>query len=330
MVRPYPTALIRPTATGRRMPLAPIAFGTAAILNNLLMNRREQRFIQNRNIGNGGVTNQHDSKTTYKKRKYRKKRKNVLYKKFKKFYRRALLKDLGTNSLVFNDTLTTDDWNTNDQQWRFCHLNAANGTPSPFEVGETDLQKAAANNINTDEMTEKGFVQGSFMDITFHNTSSSTDLEVDVYWLVYKKTSRIANGLSLFLNAESATGVVPAQGPSQFADLSISQRGVTPFQFPAALAQGVTILKKVKHFVPRGGYFTTQWKHSRSFMYNPLDLSSQGFNFKGKTVTCLIISKKLTGHGAQGGSYSIGCTRTYTTKWLENNKDYNGQLVNGG
>lgn len=278
-------------------------------------------------IGVSGAPGQSGTAITYRRRRRgrrgRGRRGNRMGKLFRKQYLKNIIKDLGTNSIVMNN-VHSGTIDTNDQVILGANLYGMQGTLTPGEYGQRDMADIMLNWTRSDANNEKIIFSNGFLDLTFQNTSTNPcKFEVDVYTLKYKKSAKkIPNLNTLFATAATDQPLAPAGGVSSFTDFTLASRGATPFQFPLALAKGVAIVKKVKHFVPIGGYFTEQIKDTRKRFASLNDQQVDDMMYKGCTTSLLIVVKRIVGDTV-GGSYSIGVTRTYTMKALLDNADVN-------
>lgn len=279
-----------------------------------------------------GAPGQSGSSVQYRKRRRRSKKKSRYQRRQYKQFRRNLLKDLGTNALMLNESFTSNFAAGEQTQQAFSvSLNGWACGAASNKIGEQDLFRITGGNDNTNEITEKCFVKGSYLDLTFNNTSVAGNLEVDVYFISYKKNfNKYGDALEALTAAATATNTPTLPGGStlSWSAISLSQRGVTPFQLPAALAAGMSIYKKKKHFVPPGGYFTENIKYTKPFMVTPGDANNGIMPYKGRTITLLFIVKKIVGDTTNTPTYTCGATRTYTSKIIQANKDSAGIMVN--
>lgn len=268
-----------------------------------------------------GLSTQKDTITSYRK-KYNGGSSNRRYrrsaKRFRRMFQANLIKDLGTTSVLYNNNVVGSF--TTGQSITAVHLYGNRGDAAASEIGMRDLLQSGDYNQNIDQTIEKCIYNNGFMDLTYHNTGT-VSLEVDVYYLKYKKKAMIEQSISqVFAQAATDTPLVTPGVP--FTSIELTKRGATPFQLPVALSKGISVIKKVKHLVTPGGYFTEQYKDTKKRWYSRADSIATNVNYKGWTTTALIITKKLIGTAdATAANYSIGGTRTYTLKILQNNQD---------
>lgn len=303
---------------------------TAAQAGRNLFNRRVT--LPSRTTATQGVSGapgQSSTRTTYKKRRVSRRggKRRRYAKRSRRQYMSNLIKDLGTNSVMFNQAVAEvviPAAPNGSQNYTNCiYLYGGNGTSVGNENGALDMKRICDNWTPADSRNEKVIISNGHLDITFANTSTTQGkLEVDVYWIAIKKGSTIPNISQAFIDAENATPLMT--GATQFADYTLQDRGATPWQFPAALSRGMKIIKKVKHFVPAGGYFTEQWNDTKNTWLSVNDLGTDEVAFKGKTIACFFITKTVIGNSEET-KFRIGGTRTYTLKVLQSNADVNGR-----
>lgn len=288
------------------------------------------------NSANVGVTGQYDSRTVYRKRRARKGKAARIRRKRAKRSRRSwtknLIRTLGSTAIVLNDAYGASLTGTASQTTAYATLYGYDGSAIfAGEIGEKDMKTVMTNNGNINEQTEKAVFSNGFLDLTFHNTSTQdTKMEVDVYWLKFRRSAELSSVAQAFIDAANVTAL-PA-GNTDGVDFDLGYRGTTPFQFPVALSKGISVIKKTKHFVPKGSYFTTQWKDTKPHWLSMNDAAfADNLNNRGIATTAMVVVKNIIGTpNDQVGTFSIGVTRTYNVKWLENNKTYNAYIANSG
>lgn len=278
-----------------------------------------------RQTDGNGVTAQKDVARIYQKsfmKRYLKKK----YKRKAKWWTYQLSKSLGTQVAVRNATIAGNfAAGATTQQAVASALygitgNAATGVRNGFNDVETILDADPSAN----EATERVLFISGVMDITYTNTSTvQFTQEVDVYVIRFKGSK--GSGPDLVTDYNSAFSAMTNVGGTQITDFS--PRGVTPFDNPVASSRGYQVLKKTKYFVSAGQTFTYQHRDPRNHW-----LSMSEYKFAGATeswahpkmsICLLFIVKAVTGTPiANAGSYSIGCTRKYAYKILNQNKDY--------
>jgi hypothetical protein len=184
-------------------------------------------------------------------------------------------------------------------------------------------------------------------DFTFTNRSTLNDepsaitdepanfcpLEIDLYEIVARKdASYVFAGNPTEL--ENLTGMIEYKGrrlidnetpyPALSAtDTSMIQRGMTPFEFTEGLSYfGIKVLKKTKHFLKVGDYFTYQMRDARNHVMTKEKMEAKlGCNYPGKTKFLYMVVKPVAGAVNLGPSIGqitprifVGHTYKYTYK----------------
>lgn len=283
-----------------------------------------------RSYDGAGVTQQYDKSAqyTYKKMPYRKKAKYV--RKVKNF-KSLQLQQLACQIFIRNATLTggaaaalqgataihlcgmnQSSETGGDDMLALCDRSAPEiGVDVPF----SDPRKASTTNSSF-------IIDSAILDITFRNTGLN-GLEVDVYHIMYHKDYENFPGLGSLL----ANGQIPDGNTSSVENITITNRGVTPFDFPLATKQGLKVLKKTKYFVPTGNTFTYQLKNRKNKTINTRDIKSGDSQFRKAYLTESLLFVGKTVVGSEGeGTWAIGATRRYAYRILQNNKMY-GQYI---
>lgn len=236
----------------------------------------------------------------------------------------------------------------------YCGLYTGNGTGDSFMTDISTLS-ALENTGNPTSAagitvfdTSKFLLQSGVLDVTVRNTSglntdsvvvadSAAKLEVDVYEVLSGKEWRdssatypnvyevLLRGSTMTLNGAGAgTGITPLQ------------RGVTPWDIPAALSYfKLKILKKTKYFVNNGDTFTYQIRDpKRRVMMQDKMEKIEGGNQPGWTRHLFFIFKLVPGLtiGTANGTYTesitLGITRKYLYKIEGANDDRDRYLAN--
>lgn len=286
-----------------------------------------------------GVTDHYDARLIYrKKRMPRFKRRRWL--SFKKKVNAVAEKDLGSQTVVFNRTLTATNTTNGNHIMTDFGLYGLNS--SQFEYNDL---KAIADAYNlADNTTTKGLkvgpsakllFQSGILDVTFRNSSTFFDgtatraatelkLEVDVYEVSCRMTSA-ENATSTFPNVRGMfdqDSVVEDPIGGTGTELARGQRGITPFDFPFALSRfGLKVWKKTKYHVSNGDTFTYQVRDPRRHVAEMDKLrTTAGYNMPGWTRTILVVAKAAPGLtiGSTDNTYTekldIGITRKYLVK----------------
>nr|UOF76970.1 putative capsid protein [Cressdnaviricota sp.]UOF81642.1 putative capsid protein [Cressdnaviricota sp.]UOF82349.1 putative capsid protein [Cressdnaviricota sp.] len=306
-----------------------------------------KRSVPLRGYTGNGVTAQHDVSNVYRKKNmpYRKKKG---WKRFIKKVHAVAEKDLGSRTVVFNDTIST----TNSVSGEHICMTMALYSQKSSKSMLNDLnQISALENYEANPTTAAGITvekstkiifQSGIMDLTVRNASYQTDstsvgakMEVDVYEIYMRKDALDGttsyNDLSNMLNVGNTdTKNIGGAGTG----LTIQNRGVTPFECNAALSRfGIKILTKKKYFLESGGTFTYQCRDPRRRSCDIRDIAQRfGFNRPKWTKIFYIIGKIVPGLtvGAGAGQFTeqlhVGVTRKYLYK-VEGANDDRDRLI---
>lgn len=282
-------------------------------------NKKKSRFL-------GGVTNQYDVKTIYRKRRMPGRKRRQWVKAVKK-HQAIATKSVGTRTALKNGTLA-GSFTGSGQFVCSAAMYGLNGAADwGINQGYKDLFDILSGDTTgeMDARNEKCIFTSSVLDLTFHNTGD-TKLEVDIYHIRVRDgtvTNRLEDtiGEALVGTSNNGTGASP----------SLGTRGFTPFEATVASQRGLKIYRKIKHFVGVGEVFTHQLKDPRNHVLNGPKLWNSNvfnegvYNWQGKTQMLMFIVKSVPGTGAEANSaFSIGITRVYRWKVLESNEDFIG------
>lgn len=279
-----------------------------------------------------GVTSQYDTKWIYRKKSMPKRKKKV-WRRFVKKVRAALMKDVGTKTVVFNHGMR-EDFNTTGQQVFLASLYGADGNaPSSFQVGSEDIGAIFRNDNELSNNTAKAVFMSGCLDITMVNMSTKTTeeernlgLEVDVYDLAYWRRVDAPNPRVPFTAAAIATQPI---NPLALG-IEIFSRGATPWDLPDALSQGIKILSKKKFFLGKGETATYQLRNPKNYSFNRSSItdSDQNFCIPNVTRTLMIVVKGLPwADGYVNKSLQIGTTRKYMYKVIQDNIDKDNHIA---
>lgn len=270
-----------------------------------------------------GVTNQFDTKWIYRRKRMPRGKRRAWKRAIRK-HTAINLKQLGTTSVIRNNTLS-QTWTGDAQRIARTHLYGLNGVNiGTEENGTDDLYSIQNADSAINEQTERMIFASGVLDCTFHNTGNSK-LEVDVY-TVYNYGFNHGNSYGTDLVSADVVTLPTGIGASDF---NGATRGVTPFQFPYLSKMGKKIINKKKYFLAAGEVFTWQMRDPRNHHLKNQDIVRNDTYVKpGLTKTVLFIVKNVAGTGSDvTNAFSVGCTRTYSYKVLQNNKDYNNLIV---
>nr|UOF78224.1 putative capsid protein [Cressdnaviricota sp.]UOF78934.1 putative capsid protein [Cressdnaviricota sp.] len=250
----------------------------------------------------GGITNQHDVKRMYsKKRMPRRKRK--LWKRFVQKVDALEKSKLGSLVKVINERVETGAVLPGTQGIAIVHLYGGAGTNTFRETGTSDLTdlntEVFAGGVYNVSNTTKYQFWSACLDVTFSNQTLENvqepytrSIEVDVYEIVYsnKPCDDVPSLFGVFGVGTGdtlplGTGSIPA----------ITNRGVTPFEMPSAIRlSNMKILKKTKYFLGDGQCATYQIRAPVNWMMTPRDFDQGDFRTK-KTHSLLFIVKPVDG-----------------------------------
>lgn len=297
-----------------------------------------------------------DVRTTYRKKRMPRRKKRV-WRSFIRKVNAIAEKELGTRTVLFNDSIT-QSYSTGATQGcltlaLYPITNAANGWLNDLNtIGslENTGDPTAAAGITIDASTKYMF-QSAVQDLTIRNTSlrvltvaptyendPNCSLELDVYEVSFKEDSN-DSGTSY----PSFTAVMQAYDTRQIGNagtgISISDRGATPWDLPVPLGRfRIKIWKKTKYFIPAGQTITHQIRDPKRHVLRNGDLSSSagidGWNRAGMTRILYLVYKAVPGlqvGGAVGNSVpqiSIGATRKYMYKIEGANEDRERYISN--
>lgn len=276
---------------------------------------RSRTLTRNRRTTSGiGITTQHDERRIYRKKSMPRRMKRR-WRRFKSKVLAVSEKDLGTRTVVFNKTYTFTNSTATAQIVASPMLYGATSTTAycndltNISAMENPGNPTAATGA-TVNITSKWIFKSAILDITFRNSSTFTadgsnfvadsraKLETDIYEILVNAPTADSSSNYNTLNdcfvlgtndtlniGGGGTGIVAAQ------------RGVTPWDIPAALSRfKMKILKKTKFMTPNGDTFTYQIRDPRRHVCNGEFISSNpGFNIRGWTRVIWIVSKLVPG-----------------------------------
>lgn len=293
-----------------------------------------------------GVTQQHDVRNVYRKRRMPRRRRRA-WKRFSRKVNAVSEKTLGSNTVVFNLPAGYTQTNTTAGAhgvYSFALYGNSSGTRAHMnDLRAISLlpnfgdQTAAAGESTFD--TTKFIFKSGVLDITMVNTSTvnvlvdsvltavpdaSMKLEVDVYELISSRkwldSTMAASTVEEMLNRG---GALTTQIGGAGAGFDNAARGVTPWDLPTALSYfRVKILKKTKYFLENRGILTYQIRDPKRHVFNQESMERwNNVNRPGVTRFVYIIFKKVPGTLPLGTlinqsaeSMTFGITRKYLYK----------------
>lgn len=294
-----------------------------------------------------GTTTQHDRTKQYTRKS---RRPNKRWKKFVKRVRAVTMSDLGSQTRLFNDSLSAQNV-TNLLTGIFeCHLYPTGTVFTDIRTMGNELNignPTAAGGITTSPTTKIHFKTG-IIDITVRNTSfftttgdidSAFALECDLYEITYPRklaidTATAENRLTGYIGVTMAEQKRIGGAGLAVWDTTVNQpvRGCTPFELSHFLSQsGAKIMNKTKYFLNGGSTFTYQYKDRKDRWANLDDMKTdQGYVFKNWTRSIVIFFKLVPGItvGPAGVTerITVGVTRKYlyTFEGLNEDRDRSG------
>lgn len=301
-----------------------------------------------------GVTNQHDSRSVYRRtRQPRRKRRR--WRKFTNKVHAVAENELGTRTVLFNKTIVST--NTNPTNHGIADYALYSWQSSSTNLNDLDQMGTyengsdpTANQGITISKSTKWLFKSGILDITFRNTSyvlnaslvaipaPEAKLEVDVYDMLSSRYFQMDNTAIQSLVGALQQGALDTPplnniGPA----ISPVQRGSTPWDFPLSISSfRLKILKKTKYFVNNQDCFTYQVRDPKRHVITQNKMSSTdvGPNMPGMTRWILVIFKLLPGmtvgtaSGQYGEQLTAGVTRKYMYKIEGANEDRDRYLAN--
>lgn len=273
-----------------------------------------------------GVTSQYDRKVVYR-RKRMPRLKRVRWVRFVKKVRSALLKEVGTKTVLRNSQQTYTDL-TNNQGILTVTLYGKDGADSSGAVGNQDLKDIFGNDSDLALATDRAKFASAILDITITNNSTVTDssqqntgVEIDIYEITWTKKIDATRPTNVYYAAAANTNAINTLGTS----LSITDRGATPFEFPEASALGAKIYKKTKIMLGQGEAATYQMRIAKNYNFRRdfIDDNDDNFVIPWVTKTLLFLIKGLpTGDATKVlKSVQLGATRKYSYKVIKGSSD---------
>lgn len=286
--------------------------------------------VKKRNLISGiGVTSQHDSRLVYRKKRMPR-RKRKAWTKFSRKVHAVFEKQLGTKTIVFNDSVSVSPASTAVQTWNLYLLYGKNGdVAASSAIGIADLQglvqRLSGSTSLTTTSNEKYKLSTAVLDTTYTNTDSlGKSIELDIYEVYFRKEVSDSTPGRTMTTAESATGTVTT-GTS----LTMTSRGVTPFDLPLFISQtGMVITKKTKYFLGAGNSITYQIRDTKNRTVTKYDILDYGVGSDDNAIhagswiqpnmTKGVFAVWKTVAGVTGnGTLSVGATRKYKAVQLD-------------
>jgi len=297
-------------------------------LSDMIGNNRTSLFTRSGGTSTSGVgvTSQFDRTNVYRRRRmprYKRRR----WVRFLKKTRAALMKDVGTKTVLRNSQLSSS-WADDSQRMLTANIYGADGAAATAShCGNDDLVQIFGNDSDLSNQTAKALFGSSVLDITLTNLSTviegtqNTGLEVDIYDIVYRKKQDATTFHNLVGVAQTNTGAINGSATQ----ITLDKRGVTFFDFPNLGQMGVKILRKKKYFLGAGECATYQLRDAknRAFVRQNIDDSDENYIYPGSTRTIAIIVKGVPTNDATKVTKNlvVGVTRKYMYKVMDKNVD---------
>lgn len=272
-----------------------------------------------------GVTSQFDKTLIYRKKKmpYRKKKSWV---NFSRKVRAVLEKEQGTKTVLYNTSISEQNA-VGQQAILTIGMYTSAGlvdVPAGNYCGLRDLLVMVANDPM--DLTGKVKCKSAVLDVTFTaDPQNEVATELDVYELWFNgKECNYTSVNGIFAQAAANTGTISGAGTQ----LTIVDRGVTPFELPNAFSIGhFSIAKKMKYFLGSGTSCTYQIRDPRTHIFTKSDIGDDvGLSPSKKCCRILYaIFKPVIGGAYQNRVYA-GCTRKYSYAITEQTADKDNLL----
>lgn len=280
--------------------------------------RSVQRTNQKSSKSMMGVSQHHDSKMQYRKKRMPARKKRT-WKKFVRKVQAANERSLGTKTIVFNKAVTGTSTAANGQNYIIAHLYGANGTSAGTELGAGDLYNIFQQAyLSTKENQKLTFKSGVF-DITLTNTGS-TKLEVDLYVLSYWGETTFGSFSAAHSEADADTPTMNPNGTGFFSNLTINSRGTTLFDMPNLIRNCKwTVQKKVKYWIDVADTATFQIRDPKTHVIAEQDvLNGNSWSIPRLTQTIFVNFKPVAGATDTGNALTMGATRKYSLNSVDN------------
>lgn len=269
----------------------------------------------------GGVTQQHDTRTQYRKRsqpKY-KKRKWV---KFIKKVKAVTEKGVGTQNFLFNDTHNVSAGVGSQAVTSVMLYGGSLSTEIVNTRGYSDINKimnivspSVGIPLYVSDLPRTGNLQftSAVLDLTIKNLGTDI-LELDMYEIYFKGNKDLGQSLGRSIE-DCYQGILDSQPNKGGTPQAVTSRGWTPFNCGAASGQmGLKIYKKTKFFIGSNQVITHQKRDPKAHWigYNQAVWQKDVWAKKYSYLTFFI--GKATPGSEAGPSYAVGCTRSYNGK----------------
>ncbi|AYP28912.1 MAG: putative capsid protein [Circoviridae sp.] len=304
-------------------------------------NRRNMRGQRSFRTGGGGVTTQHDRTQVYRKKSmpFRKKKG---WRRFKRKVQAVAEKSLGSRTIVLNNLVTTSLADTTTNGTQLLEQYALYPVKNTSFGHLNDLRNIYANYTGDPgyNITDRLIFQSAVLDITIANGSiDSASVPVSIELDIYEVSSNSSwqdnsDASSANINLVNIIGrgfTDTANEGSAVTGLTLSQRGVTPFEACSALSSyKIKIWKKTKYFLGANQTMTYQFRDPKRHTWANTTIGQwESGNYPGVTRWVLAIAKATPGLNMDGtGRVRLyaGTTRKYLYKINKSSNDADALL----
>lgn len=215
------------------------------------------------------LTGEHDVKTDYRKRRYSKRRRRVMRRRRKwrkRIVRVVRERTLGTSHIIRHSFAAGVGSNADQSRSVSYTMYGLNGEINPnvnttndigqslFEASNADWNNWSSTTLSA--VNHKVYSYHATLELTMHNTSTTTDALVEVYYIRARRRveSFWSSPNNMYEKGFNRQGPVkePDTGAQIGAQLSSTGLGVTPFQ-NALFCRNWNIYKRQKYRIPAGG-----------------------------------------------------------------------------
>lgn len=278
-----------------------------------------------------GITTQYDRKLIYRYKRMPRGKKRV-WKRFVRKTNAVIAKNLGKQQVLMNQTISKTIVASTQATGAVALYGKTGTNVVGDQEGMNDIQNIIINGAPDINVRQAKFMfTSAVLDCTCANTGAN-NLEIDVYEIIYTgKTAPHENIKSAYsYGIQGGAGGIPLPGTGAgYSGINGAERGWTPFMAATTSGMGWKILKKTKHFVGPGQAFTYQHrdpgnhKIDCSEILSPKNAEECAIPYLTKFL--YFIGKAVI--GTEGGSFAVGCTRTYNYVILESNDNKIGELA---
>lgn len=268
-----------------------------------------------------GVTQQHDARVQYRRKRMPRRRKSK-WVKFVKKVKAVTEKGVGTQNFLFNDTTNAVAGVGSQAVTSVMLYGGSLATEIVNTRGYSDINKimnivspTAGIPTSVSDLSRTGSLQftSAVMDVTIKNLGADI-LELDMYEIYFKGNKDLGQSLGRTIE-DCYQGVLNSQVEKGGTAQAVTSRGWTPFNCGSGSGQmGLKIYKKTKFFIGSQQVITHQKRDPKSHYigYNQAVWQKDVWAKKFSYLTFFI--GKATPGSESGPSYAVGCTRSYNGK----------------